>query len=76
MPSPTELTASISVGATRQVRQYEPINGHISIQGITAKTTKEDIQGLLQGTIKELFPEVAEAAYRLATVEMKRLQAE
>jgi hypothetical protein len=71
---PEKLTATISVGATRQIRQYEPINGHISIQGVTAETTPEAVRGLLRGKVKELFPEIAEAAYAMVTAEMKRLR--
>lgn len=48
------LQASISIGMTKQVRSFEPVNVHISIQNVTKDTTKEQVSELLDAKVSEL----------------------
>lgn len=62
------LSATVSIGMTKQVRQYEPVNVHISLQGITASTTVADIQPLLEQAV----PSIAKALGAALVAEVNR----
>lgn len=69
-----QLQASVSAAVTRQIRQYEPLNVHVTVQNVTAETPIEDVKALLDAKVKDVAALVAEWTYRTVTSEIQRLR--
>lgn len=72
----SELTASISVGMTRQVRQFEPVNIHVSIQGYTAETPLETVEEFCNTSIPEAVKVIGKALSKQMNAELERLRSQ
>lgn len=68
------LTASISVGLTKQVQRYEPINIHVSIQGVTPETPMEEIAEFCDQAIPEAIKTIGRKLEKQINAEVERLR--
>jgi hypothetical protein len=69
-----QLSASVSIGMTRQVRQYEPVNVHISVQGITAETPMEEVEELCRTTVAEAAKVIGKQLVREVNAKLEDLR--